>query len=86
MDLKQLNTNRPLYTIASEIRKDWGAKVNFAAKPYLDAMGGLTNITDNYGMDSAKSVVLYFLSNAGTWKGDKAKEIKAELKKMVGLK
>ena len=86
MDLKQLNTNRPLYTIASEIRKDWGAKVNFAAKPYLDAMGGLTNITDSYGMDSAKSVVLYFLSNAGTWKGDKAKEIKAELKKMVGLK
>ena len=49
-------------------------------------MGGLTNVTDSYGMDSAKSVVLYFLSNAGTWKGDKAKEIKAELKKMVGLK
>lgn len=78
--------NRPLYQIASEIRKDWGAKINFAAKPYLEAMGGLTNVTDNYGMDSAKSVVLYFLSNAGTWKGDKAKEIKAELKKMVGLK
>lgn len=79
-------TPRPLYQIATEIRKDWGAKVNFAAKPYLEAMGGLTNVTDSYGMDSAKSVVLYFLSNAGTWKGDKAKEIKAELKKMVGLK
>ena len=80
------NTPRPLYQVASEIRKDWGAKVNFTAKPYLEAMGGLTNVTDSYGMDSAKSVVLYFLSNAGTWKGDKAKEIKAELKKMVGLK
>ena len=80
------NTHRPICQIAAEIRADWGAKVNFAAKPYLSAMLSLHNVTDSYGMDSAKSVVLYFLSNAGTWKGDKAKEIKAELKKMVGLK
>lgn len=77
---------RPLYQIANEIRKDWGTKVNFGAKPYLDAMATLNSIEDNYIMDSGKSIVLYFLSNASTWRGEKAKEIKKELKSMAGLK
>jgi hypothetical protein len=33
--------------------------------------------------DTARSVVLYFLSNATTWRGPKAKEIKKELKAMM---
>lgn len=74
-------TVRPVYEIAREIRKDW-KKVNFGAVPYLDAMSSLTSINDNYGMDSGKSIVLYFLSNAQTWKGDNAKRIKQELKEM----
>lgn len=74
---------RPLYVIASEIRKDWGAKVNFGAKPYLAAMQSLTSVKDNYGCDSGKSIVAYFLSNASTWKGEKAKEIMKELNKML---
>lgn len=73
---------RPIYEIAREIRKDWGAKVNFAAEPYLEAMECLDSIDDNYYFDSAKSVVLYFLSNASTWRGETAKRIKAELKEM----
>ena len=73
---------RPLYQIAQEIRRDWDSKVNYAAKPYLDAMGSLDKISDNYGMDSAKSVVLYFLSNASSWRGETAKRVKAELKTM----
>ena len=72
---------RPLYQIAAEIRRDW-KKVNYAAKPYLDAMGSLDTINDNYGYDSGKSVVLYFLSNAASWRGGVAKRIKAELKNM----
>lgn len=83
-------TPRPLYQIASEIRKDWRATskngIYFGAKPYLDAMECLNSINDNYGMDSGKSIVLYFLSNASTWKGETAKRIKAELKKMAGIK
>ena len=75
-------TPRPLYTIATEIRKEW-KNVNFAAKPYLDAMSGLDKVTDNYVYDSGKSVVLYFLSNAASFRGDAAKRIKAELKAMV---
>jgi len=76
-----MSNNRTLYQIASEIRKDW-KNVNFAAKPYLDAMAQLESVSQNYGWDSGKSIVLYFLGNANAWRGEKAKEIKAELKAM----
>lgn len=77
--------NRPLYEIARDIRKDW-KNVYFGAKPYLDAMATLGSINDNYGWDSADSIVRYFLANASTWRGETAKAIKKELKAMVGLK
>jgi hypothetical protein len=73
---------RPIYEISREIRKDWKA-VYFGAKPYLDVMSGLDKVTDNYGMDSAKMIINYFLSNASTWRGEVAKRIKTELKAMV---
>jgi hypothetical protein len=73
---------RPLYEIAREIRRTW-KNVYFGAVPYLDAMCNLDKVTDKYMMDSAKSIVNYFLANAGTWRGDDAKRIKAELKAMV---
>jgi hypothetical protein len=31
-------------------------------------------------------MVLYFLANATTWRGEDAKRIKAELKKLAGVK
>jgi len=81
---------RSLSTIASEIRKDWRATskngIYFGAVPYLDAMSTLDKISDNYMFDSGKSIVIYFLANAQTWKGETAKRIKAELKKMAGIK
>lgn len=73
---------RSISMIAREIRRDW-KNVYFGAVPYLDAMGDLNNIRDNYGVDSAKSIILYFLSNASSWRGETAKRIKAELKAMV---
>jgi hypothetical protein len=73
--------NRPLYEIASEIRKDW-KKPYFGAVPYIDALGALDQITDKYGCDSARSIVAYFLANATAWRGDVAKRVKAELKKI----
>ena len=73
---------RPLETIAREIRSDW-KNVNYAAEPYLDAMGQLNSINDDYYYDSARSVVLYFLSNAGTWRGDTARKVKLELKVLL---
>ena len=76
---------RPLYEIAREIRKTW-TKVSPYAEPYLEAMESLDSINDNYYCDSGKSVVLYFLGNAVTWRGEDARRIKAELKEMAGLK
>lgn len=76
-------TQRPLSEIAAEIRADWGTKVHYTAKPYLDAMASLGGINDHYGDDDAKGVVLYFLSNASTWRGAVARKIKAELNGMV---
>ena len=74
---------RSIEVIANEIRKDWGAKVHYAARPYLQAMYGLNSISDNYGCDSAKSVIAYFLSNASTWQGETARRIKKELNAMI---
>lgn len=75
-------TARPIYDIADDIRANW-PKVYFGAVPYLDAMRSLNHVTDTYGADSAKSIVLYFLSNATTWRGERAREIKAELKALI---
>jgi hypothetical protein len=75
--------DRSIYTIAGEIQKDWGGKVNYAAKPYLDAMSSLDKIGDKYYADSGASVVAYFLANAQSWRGAKAKEVKKELNKML---
>lgn len=73
---------RTLGQIAWDIRGDW-KKIHYAARPYLDAMQDLVTIHDMYGYDSARSIVLYFLNNAKTWRGEKAKAIKAELKKLI---
>ena len=78
----RLNPKRPIYEIAQDIRKEW-KKVNYAAKPYLDAMYSLNSIKDNFMFDSARSVVSYFLSNASSFKGEHAKELKQELKNLL---
>ena len=73
---------RPIHTIASEILQDW-KRPYFGAVPYLAAMQSLDTIDDTYGYDDAETVILYFMSNATTWRGAKAREIKAELKAMT---
>lgn len=73
---------RPLSNIAHDIRRDW-QKVNYAAKPYLAAMGSMNDINEAYMYDNGKSIVRYFLANAGTWRGPVAQTIKAELKGML---
>ena len=78
--------NRPLYEIGREIRKEWN-NVYFGAVPYLDAMSSINKVEDEmYGQDTAESIVLYFLSNASTFRGEAAKRIKLELKAIVGIK
>lgn len=74
--------SRPIHEISREIRADW-LKPYFGAVPYLIAMETLTSASDNYGCDSARSVLAYFLSNATTWRGPTARRIKTELKEML---
>ena len=50
------------------------------AKPYVQAMRSLDTINDTYVMDRGESVVLYALSNLSYWRGDTARQVKAELK------
>ena len=73
---------RPISTIAREIAADW-KRPYFGAAPYLYAMHDLDKITDAYGCDSGRSVVLYFLSNAMAWRGKTARRVKAELKALL---
>lgn len=70
--------SRTIYEIASDINRSW-PKPYFGAVPYLQAMFSLGDISDNYGLDSGRSVVLYFLANASTFRGPEARRIKAEL-------
>lgn len=81
---------RKLYQIADEAMQDmWEIKNEHPRKtytycwPYLDAMRGLSELNQNYGADSAVSVVSYFLANASYWKGETARRIKAELNGML---
>lgn len=90
---------RLLYVIAREIQLDmqqqarasktrgphtrWENKF-YAAKPYLEAMFDLHGVDQNYYQDTGASVVRYFLANVSSWRGEKAKAIKAELKEMLG--
>jgi hypothetical protein len=80
--METVTATRPLSVIARDIRAHW-PKVYFGAVPYLQAMAQLGSINDKYYEDSARSVVNYFLANAGTWRGEDARRIKAELKSMV---
>jgi hypothetical protein len=73
---------RPLHVIAAEIKREW-KNVYFGAVPYLDVMRSLDNVSDFYGYDSGKSVVIYFLSNASSFRGEAAKRIKNELKSLI---
>lgn len=73
---------RQIKDIAKEIREDW-KNMSFAAKPYVEAMMRLEKPTDTYGCESAKEIVLRFLCNAQTWRGEKARQIKNELKKLI---
>ena len=80
---------RKLYEIAADIRADYASKgkpVHPWAKPYVDAMATLSEMTDMYGLDSGDYCMRYALSNLSSWRGDKAREVKAEMREMLGLK
>lgn len=78
----KMTGSRSLRAIALDIEKAW-PKVNYAARPYLDAMLEMGDINEPYGLDSGKSVVRYFLANANSFRGEEARAIKAELRSQL---
>jgi hypothetical protein len=77
---------RNISDIAREIEQDWskqGKGVNYAAKPYLQGMFFVNGPNDKYFFDDGKSLVLYFLNNASSYRGEKARELKAELREII---
>jgi len=79
---KTLNERVTVSEIARAIVKDW-KNINPYAAEYLNAMLTIESIEESYYADSAKSVVMYFLANAGSYRGDNARSYKALLKDMV---
>jgi hypothetical protein len=77
--------SRPICEIAAEIRRCWRppGRIYFGAVPYLEAMADLCHVDDFYGADSARSVVVYFLANAHSFRGPDARRLKAELKALL---
>ena len=73
---------RYLFEIAEDIYQNW-PNISVGAWPYLYAMQQLCTLKDRFFQDSARSVVLYFLSNSSTWRGPIAKQIKNELKQIL---
>jgi predicted RNA-binding Zn-ribbon protein involved in translation (DUF1610 family) len=81
IDLSRLS-RMALNEIADVVYSDW-KNVNYAAKPYLEAMATLRDIKDNYILDTGSSIVAYFLSNATSWRGEVAKIVKKELNRRL---
>ena len=77
--------SRMICEIARDIKKDW-VKINPYAMAYLKPMMNICTVDDNYGLDDARSICLYFLSNASGYRGGRAKELKGELKSLLGIK
>jgi hypothetical protein len=89
--ITELNTETIQQFTISELaqicRADWTKKINFAARPYLEALLSVDSktIVGSIGYDSVQGTVLYFLTNAGSWRGDVAKLVKGELKRRLRL-
>ena len=73
---------KPLYKIAEEIFRDWKV-ISPHALPYARAMLNVADLETPYGADDGRTIVLYFLANAQTWRGETARAVKAELNKML---
>ena len=80
----KMKTKRTFAAIAREIKQLW-SKPYFGAVPYLDALSQIHSTEKNapYLFETAGDLVPYLLANMGTFRGEDAKRIKAELKEMV---
>lgn len=67
---------RHIKVIVAEIKNDW-KNINPYALAYLDVM--LRPLSNH----EIQAQILYFLSNAATWRGEVARRVKTELRSML---
>ena len=81
--------SRPLNKIAAEILADFGPPgqsqpaYKVWCKPYVKAMLSIRSLDESYGLDPAEDIVVRFLVNASSWRGETAKRVKAELNQII---
>lgn len=73
---------RLISEIARDIQREW-LNISPAARPYLQAMLTLSTKADKYVFDSAEDIVLRFLCNASSFKGEAARVLKQQLKDAI---
>lgn len=90
--MEKKTEKRTFSDIATEVLNLWKAKYGKdlpwslkCALPYLQAMieCDTTDKNAQYYAETVESVVIYFLANVTSWRGEDAKRIKAELKEMI---
>ena len=75
---------RTFKQVAEDIKANW-LNVYFGAAPYLQVLLTLdtTDPKTPYHYDTAGDIARYFLANAQTFCGAKARELKQELKNLI---
>lgn len=71
--------------IARVVNKHW-PKPYFGAVPYIQSMTACETLDSRFIAEDGKTQVLYFLSNATTWRGEVARLVKAELNRRLKAK
>jgi hypothetical protein len=74
---------RPIKAIVADVYTEWGDKVDtsgYAAKPYLKALSNVESAEEMYGDEKAEHLLRYLLSNLAQFKGQRARELKEELR------
>jgi hypothetical protein len=80
---------RPIKEIARAIRDNLDARYRdkpkppgfyYHSRPYLDAACTMNTLADSYYLDNGRDIVLRLLGNLETWRGDAARQLKAELR------
>lgn len=73
---------RPICRIAQDIKREW-RHISPHARPYLEAMLRLSDISDRYICESASDIISRFLCNASSFRGEGARTLKQELKNLI---
>jgi hypothetical protein len=69
--------------IAQDIHSDYmdrGKNVPESVRAYLEPAKCLSSWDHHYYSDDAVTVMIYLLSNLGGWRGETARQVKAEIK------